>query len=380
VASLVAALSADLRFEWRHVPGAAEPASAGGSRTLGLGGPQLPHEAQREERRMRLLHPPAIPALPWDQVRRWTLSPTWAPTESELLVRHRRIDGGARVITNHRTPPRGYEIEYDLGWVRRFQPPGVAELRRGGPAGFFVLPDTTEGAPALTGPRHPDCLGFVEQAPFPLLDTLELAFHPETEQWTLVCGPEDPLAGAVTQRSTIGWVEAYPNRPRAQPTRVRPYGLAPLLRTVDHGARRHRYGIGEPPAGQLSLELGLVHRAPQDGSVPLWVHDGRVHAEALADGARADLAGGLRWAAAPLAWRDLGPLGPRLRASARRTVLAVRGSKPAAPQVAAGPATRRLPVGQRAARHAPRLRRVASRDRRPATHPVAPGSGGHGLR
>ena len=33
-----------------------------------------------------------MPSLPWDQVRRWTLEVSWAPTEALLLCRHKALD------------------------------------------------------------------------------------------------------------------------------------------------------------------------------------------------------------------------------------------------------------------------------------------------
>jgi hypothetical protein len=145
----------------------------------------------------------------------------------------------------------------------------------------------------------------------------------------LVCGAEDPLLPFVEQRQTLGFLEAYPNHPRLSPTLpMRPYGLRPLLRTVDAAARRHRYGVDVPPAGIVSLELGALHIERRRDSVPVWLSEDRlvVDGELAPGNGAADLRTGARWAAAPLAWRGEGPLMPRARAAARRSVQLVRSA------------------------------------------------------
>ena len=102
-----------------------------------LAPPVAKSAGERVEREERLKRRPAPPALPWDHVRRWLFSLSWMPPETLPLVRHRRLDRDERIVTNDRAPPPGYVIEFDLGVIHRFQPPGTAELRAGGRAGLL---------------------------------------------------------------------------------------------------------------------------------------------------------------------------------------------------------------------------------------------------
>jgi glycosyltransferase involved in cell wall biosynthesis len=299
-------------IEWRHLPGRAPSPNSATRRTLDLRLPLARTGAQRHEREERMRRPAALPSLRGDTVRRWQLSASWMPPETLPLVRHRRDGSEERIVTNDRTPPAGYSVEFDLGCVHRFQPPGCAELRASGPEGYAALPDEDEGAPVLRGERDADCLGFI--------DPLQIGFHPPSGRWTLVCGANDPLHGAVEQARTLGYVEAFPNHPRPGPIPHRPYGLVTLVRTVDRVARKHRYGVGPTPPGAVSLALGLLHTEPQAGSIPLWLAGDVVMTEASSARPTATAAGMLRWAAAPVTWRDVGPLAPRVRAAARRAL------------------------------------------------------------
>jgi hypothetical protein len=237
------------------------------------------------------------------------------PPETLPLVRHREAGGERRIVTNDRTPPAGFAIEFDLGAINRFQPPGTTELRVGGPDGYYTVPETDEGEPLLREPRSADCRGFLEQAPLPLFDVVELAFHPPSGEWVLVSGPDDPLVPVVSERRFLGFIEPYPNRPRVPAPQQIPYGLAPFVRTVDRAARRHRYGVGAAPPGVVSLELGALHLEPQHGSIAVELLDDRV-----VTGQRApiDRRRAARWIGAPLTWRDTGPVSARARATVRR--------------------------------------------------------------
>ena len=299
---------AGLDVQWCHFP--AGPASEPG---------ELRHiriAARTEPNRE-----PVLPALRWDHVRRWTHTESWTPPETLALVRHRRIGGEQRVVTHHRFSPPGFAIEWDLGVVQRFQPPGTAELRRGGTQPYSVIADTDESAPRLREPQHPDYLGSVEEAPLPLLLGLETAFHPPSGEWVLVNGEGDPLLAEVTERHFLGYVEGYPNLPRMAPRGGYGYGVVPLLRTVDTGSRRHRYAVGQPAAGELSAELGALRTVHGPGLTPLSLADGRVVTGQPTP--QADRKSTARWVVAPLTWRDSGGLQPRARAAARRALSAV---------------------------------------------------------
>ena len=188
-----------------------------------------------------------------------------------------------------------------------------------------MLADEDEGAPLLRGPVPPGGLGFLEEAPLPGLIGLEAAWFPHTRQWVLLSG-DDPMIHHIEQRRFLGFIEPVPRVPELAPVELRPYGLVPLVRAVDRGARGHRYGAGSAPAGELSLELGALHGEPLEGSVPLRLQGGRPVLDAAAPAADAKLRA--RWAVAPLTWRGTGPLQPRARAVARRAVTALRPPTP----------------------------------------------------
>jgi hypothetical protein len=322
VASLAAAL-VERAVQWRHHEGGDVPVPGRPSTRISAALPPPAAPAEKAERARRLNTSPSAPMLTWDQVRRWTHAVSWVPPEAQTLVRHRRIGGTERIVTHERTPPHGYEIEFDLGSVRRFQAPGTAELRSGGEYGFFAIPDEDLGAPRLREPRHEDCLGFLEEAPLPLLTALHTGFHRESREWVLVSAAGDPLFDQVESLRFLGFLEAFPNLPRLPAIPGHGHGLLPLLRTVDLDARRHRYEIGGPPPATLSLELGSLHWFPLPDSIPAWLHDGR-----LVTGERPVATGNAltrtRWVVAPIAWRDAGPLTPRVRAAARRALDASR--------------------------------------------------------
>ncbi len=56
----------------------------------------------------------------------------------------------------------------------------------------------------------PELLGFVEQAPMPLFDSLQIGRHRVSGQAVLIAGAEDPLAAMVDELRSIGYIEPYP--------------------------------------------------------------------------------------------------------------------------------------------------------------------------
>ena len=180
-----------------------------------------------------------------------------------------------------------------------------------------------------------------------------------------------------------------------------------LVRAVDRQARRHVYGVGERPAGELVGELGALAGGAEEGSVPVWLTpDGRLVTESmppprrparagrLAMGARADEMGGRRPGAADEgdceADRDLTP--DALAAlPALRTPLGRPGRVPGrgwsgAPAPLRGPAPgHRRPAahdgrdGGRAAGIRGRRRARSSRGRRPGHRCTGRGAGRRGL-
>jgi hypothetical protein len=149
---------------------------------------------------------------------------------------------------------------------------------------------------------------------------LVLGVHRGTGQRVLIAGDGDPIAGEVEPLATLGFVESYPANPRGGPHAELPYGVVGLVRVVDRHARRHVYGIGSVPDGDLAGELGALEDEPRSGDVPVWIDEkGRVVTDRYSppspDPSLKNLA---RWVLAPLGWRGFAGLDVRGRAAAMR--------------------------------------------------------------
>ena len=104
-------------------------------------------------------------------------------------------------------------------------------------------------------------------------------------------------------------------------------GAAPfhgLVRGVDRRARRHVYGVGDSPAGEIVGELGGLAGRPQEGSVPVWLSsDGRLVTEGMPPRRRPSVRAVLQWVLEPTKWVD-DDWTPRMRAIARRIEISLR--------------------------------------------------------
>jgi hypothetical protein len=138
----------------------------------------------------------------------------------------------------------------------------------------------------------------------------------------------DPLIGSVVDPRMVGYVSPVPLHPELPPVARPAYGLAGLVRGIDRGARRHVYGVGATPPGEVVGELGAVATDDHEGTMPLVrLPDGRLatpwHHHAPAP-PRATAA--VRWTLAPARWRRFGHLGARGRALARRAAIVAAGA------------------------------------------------------
>lgn len=317
--SLAGWLSAHARLQWRHVAQAGHsgtPAGGDGRRTT-IGGPWLARARDAAAREV----PPALPGR--DAGIPAHLRPgdgPWPMAQFRLLCRHYEPGSGVYRLTNDTTPPDGHVLQHVLGCVRAVALEGTVSLTAVSDGDLPVALGESCDLEA------PDLLGFVEQTHLPLLDPLLIGRLRSTGQHILIAGDDDPLADSVDVVREIGFIEGYPAHPRQTPRVAAAYGLVGLVRTVDHAARRNRYGAGQVPPGRLAGELGALLTAPTDDAEPLWIDAaGRVHVEGLRrPGARPSPVDAIRWVADPLTWRGFSSPGPRLRATGRRAFDAVR--------------------------------------------------------
>jgi hypothetical protein len=262
---------------------------------------------------------PRLPSLHHTSMRRWADGATWVPPETQLLVRHRALDGHRRIVTTNRHPPDGFEIEYDLGLVHRFAQPGTRRL--------IAVQHNAEDAQCyictrLEGTLDYDyeALGHVEEAPLPMLDALELRRDPVTNEEVLVAGVDDPLYETAIPVGHIGFIESYPIQPRHSPDGPIYWSLAQLFRTVDPALWRHDYSVSERRA-QSAVSLGTVWTRPGSSLVALCLDaNGMLTSEMLASrqSTGPTLKARLRWAAAPLGWTNGRPRMWATRAAAGR--------------------------------------------------------------
>ncbi len=323
--------------EWRHL------AARGGRERPELGGEWIPVDGGvlsaaigTAEDRAEFPNEPLLPGPGLSVVPRWLTVPTWTPPQSVLLCRHREIGGLRRIVTNDRRSPEGFEIEWDLGMLRISSFEGTVHLLRIGDD-YAALPR----GEWHSAPADAEELGYVELAPFPLLDPLVLALHRPSGTRVLVTLPDDPLVEEVDVIRGIGYIERFPIRPRLGPVAERPYGAVGLIKAVDYRSRRHRYAVGEVPEGELVGELGALADSPLPGAKPVWITDGRLITESHRPPAgRPPLEAVVRWSGAPARWRGFSEPAPKARAIVRRAVasaarLAVPAGGPPEPNGAA---------------------------------------------
>lgn len=262
---------------------------------------------------------PRLPHLDHTNMRRWSGGPTWIPPDSQPLVRHRELNGHRRIVANDRHPPAGFTIEYDLGLVHRFAQPGTQRLITTEPTaeqGQSYFRTQFEG---ILDERY-EGLGYLEEAPLPMLDVLELRRMPVSNEEVLVAGVDDPLYSTAIPVKTLGFVESYPIQPRHPPDLLIDWGLTALLRSTDPVRWRHRYSVSdEPHRGTVSL--GGLWARPGSSLIPLRLHtDGSLTSELLPVPRQRSpsLDAMLRWTAAPLRWSEGRPRAWAMRAAANR--------------------------------------------------------------
>lgn len=283
---------------------------------------QRPDPQEEWVRRVCAWEAPRMPGLRRGIPRRWGGAATWQPADTMLLSRHRSDDGERTIVTLDRVPPPGYRLEYDLGALHGHQLPGTQRL--------MAAPGDEWMLTRLDGGTAPDYqhLGWIEQAPFPMLEPLTLAHDPVTGRSVLVGGTSDPLTRRVEPRQHLGWLESFPVLPRAVEPPLLALGITVLRRQVDRDGWRHRYTAGTVDATGDGQAIGglLIDAGPETIELRQDA-DGRITSELLPEASSASgVAATVRWTVAPLTWSD-GPL-PKAwgaRAAVGRGRRAVRG-------------------------------------------------------
>ena len=298
---------------------------------LDLGGEIARDPADSLTKRALAWEQPLLPGLASGTVRRWRGAATWIPPETHPLCRHRALDAEHRVFTVGREPPPNYQLEFDLGVLHRFALPGTRRLVDDGRT--FTLTDEQNELPdELHG------LGYVEQAPLPMLEVLELRRMPSTDQHVLIAGSEDPLYEVADPVAPLGWIEPFPIHPRRVEYHTEPWGVKVLRRNVDRRAWRHRYSIGLSAGECDTVALGSLLQAAGANLVALRpLADGRIATELAGPSSRRrDPILASRWIVAPLGWAGRRPQGWAFRATGsrfrnvlRRQPRAAVGSNPA---------------------------------------------------
>jgi hypothetical protein len=301
-------------LQWRHLSRLDRhrlaPSPDTPRRTIGA-----PRRGRDRDAQIRAAAEADLPDIPQGVAERIRQPRVWTPPQARVLCRHLHHASGRYLFTNRAEPPPGCSLHYHLGSVRALPLAGTTSLlhRADRASEAFVFGEETDI-------DAPELLGFVEQAPLPLFDALQVARHRVTRQQVLIAGLDDPLAKLVEELDPIGYIEPYPIHPRNPPHVEVPYGVVGLVRVLDLRARRHRYAAGRIPNGQLAGELGSLLIEPVGECEPVWIDDeGRLLAESgpYVNG-RPQLGTAVRWAGAPLTWRGFGTAGPRMRATARR--------------------------------------------------------------
>lgn len=322
VADIVLALQMTGPTQWRLAPDArtngGEPASGRRRANNASVRLDLRREPARDRgealmRRALKWEPPRLPELTPGTVRRWAGAAAWIPPEAHPLCRHRAIDEERWVVTTERQPPVDHVLEFDLGVVHRFALPGTKRLVEHD--GTFSL---TEDQNEFDDDRRG--LGYVEQAPLPMLDVLEVRRMPSTGQHVLVAGPDDPLGEVAEPVATLGWIEPFPIRPHKATTHKGPWGVVPLRRYTDRSNWRHRYRSGGGAEEPDSVGLGSLLPEPSEALTPLRLRsDGRLETDLVAPSTPStDPRTAARWVAAPLTWSGGRPPSWAGRATASR--------------------------------------------------------------
>jgi hypothetical protein len=295
---------------------------------MDLGYPRPRTPSERQLRDIGMFEPPDLPSMSPAARRRWATSATWTPPSTKLLVRHRAVDGRGWRVSNDRTPPAGFELEFDLGQVQRFGQLGTSLLlaKEGADGGDEAYLRLTVDESAAPGFRS---LGYVEDAPFPMLNALELRRDAASGAALLVSGVDDPRYETTIPERVLGFLESYPIEPRHPPDERVDLATRVLCRHADETDWRHRYYTSDQ-ASEQAVALGTLWDRPGPDFVGLNRNrEGWLWSELTGEPTVGEVSIGakLRWSAAPLTWPEHGPTGWATRATLSRARAVVRHAR-----------------------------------------------------
>jgi glycosyltransferase involved in cell wall biosynthesis len=297
------------RVEWRHAPFRRRPRAGGRPAQVRPLGARPTDDATAE---------PLIPGEGKYRVPRWETAPGWMPPLSTLLVRYRAPVGEHRFLTTSQTPS-GYVLEHVLGAPRIASFQGTERLVRVGEE--LATFSRGEWEPV---PDDGEELGYLEQAPLPHFKPVAMGVLKATGQQVLVALPDDPLLDQVDSLRVLGFIEPFPIEPTYEPPAAPPLGLLGLVKTVDYASRRHRYGVGRRPPGELIGELGALAESELQGSIPAWVVEGRLVTDRhRPPTGRAKPRRAARWTAEPAVWRGMATKKAIVKTALRRSTVSL---------------------------------------------------------
>jgi len=186
-------------------------------------------------------------------------------------------------------------------------------------------------ARAVVVPRRPGArigdgkLGYLEQAPLPLLVPIERAVLEDGSETLVAATERDELRRRARELTFLGFIESLPNEPVQLPPYTETLRRPVLVRWIDEERRRHTYEALAPSAwaeGPLVMgaELGRLQLDPDSRAIPVRLDAaGRITTDRYSFTEPPVTPTRLvRYAAAPLNWRGFGTRSTRLRATLRR--------------------------------------------------------------
>ncbi len=376
------------QMQWRHFPVASfrGPETRKRHRPIALEPKRPPtafEQSEHAERKTRMSVAPAIPATRPHQVSRWEHSSDWMPPETVPIVRHVNHSGTWRLVTNSLESPPGARVEFVLGAIQRFSPPGTRRLIRRNGHHLTV----ERGSPR--DEEHEE-LGYLEEAPLPLFVAIERAVLEDGSETLVAATERDELRRRARELTFLGFIESLPN----EPVQLPPYTESPrrpvLVRWIDEQHRRHAYDALAPSASTegplvLGAELGRLQLDPDSKAVPVWLDAaGRISTDRYSFTEPPVTPTRLaRYAAAPLNWRGFGTRSARLRATLRRMADGSRLAMASRPGRDDRSRRRRpsgrLPAVRTRARADRAVRGAPPSAARPVPHPPPTRSDGYGL-